>query len=142
MIDVRIDLPVPGVDEDRIRFVLESAMESEGAELDLDVTVVDDATIRDLNRRCLEHDWATDVIAFELDGPGEGADGMIVASAETALREAAVRGHTAAGELLLYCVHGALHLMGYDDHEPEDRRRMHERQRGILRSLGVELDEA
>ena len=65
----------------------------------------------------------TDVLAFPLaDDPV--LLGEVLVSAETARREAAARGHPAYDELLLYAVHGVLHLVGHDDHEPADRRRM------------------
>jgi rRNA maturation RNase YbeY len=35
-------------------------------------------------------------------------------------------------ELDLLVVHGVLHLTGWDDHEPEEARLMHERARQIL----------
>ena len=27
--------------------------------------------------------------------------------------------------MLLYCIHGTLHILGYDDHDDADRARMH-----------------
>ena len=103
-----------------------------GYEGDLSVAVVDDKTIHDVNRRFLEHDWPTDVIAFPLsDGQGE-----VVVSAEHALAEAKDRGVEPMAELLLYVVHGILHLSGHDDHDPEDAERMHTLSLKHLRSVG------
>jgi probable rRNA maturation factor len=82
-------------------------------------------------------DRATDVLAFPLaDAPG-GLLGEVVASAETARREAAARGLAPADELLLYVVHGVLHLLGFDDHAAGDRRRMRAAERRALRAAGV-----
>ena len=61
----------------------------------------------------------------------------MVASAETARREAAARGLAPEDELLLYVVHGVLHLLGFDDHAPADRRRMRAAERKALRAAGV-----
>lgn len=36
------------------------------------------------------------------------------------------------GELLLYIVHGVLHLLGYDDIDVKDRARMRQRERSAL----------
>jgi len=36
---------------------------------------------------------------------------------------------------LLYVIHGLLHLVGYDDHEPSDKRAMHKRQAELLKLL-------
>jgi rRNA maturation RNase YbeY len=36
-------------------------------------------------------------------------------------------------EVLLYAVHGVLHLLGYDDGDPASRRRMRRKEREIIR---------
>jgi len=47
-----------------------------------------------------------------------------------------------ARELALYVVHGALHLCGFDDHDPEQRAAMRLAERAVMSSLGYEADEA
>jgi probable rRNA maturation factor len=42
-----------------------------------------------------------------------------------------------AAELALYLAHGLLHLSGYDDQTPAGFRRMHQRERELLRMLGL-----
>ena len=96
------------------------------------VAFVTDAAMRRLNRRFLGHDYPTDVLAFPL-GDG-GLFGEVVVSAPYAAREARRRGIPVEEELLRYVVHGCLHLMGYDDHAPADRRRMWARQEKLLKS--------
>jgi probable rRNA maturation factor len=97
------------------------------------VTVVDDRRIRALNARYLGKRRATDVLAFDLAGPGPARLwGEVIVSAETAARQARRVGVPLAVELDLLVVHGLLHLAGYDDHEPRRARRMHERAREIL----------
>ena len=39
-------------------------------------------------------------------------------------------------ELLLYVVHGTLHLLGFDDQRPEDARAMHKKEDQLLSELG------
>ncbi len=102
------------------------------------LVVLDDTAIRRLNRRFLGHACATDVIAFNLQpgvrpaGPG-APWGEVYVSATTACREAKVRGIAPDEELLRYAIHGMLHLFGYDDHRPADRRRMWSRQEALVR---------
>jgi probable rRNA maturation factor len=120
------------LDEERLRGEIETLAGRAGYEGELTVAVVTDAAIRDVNRRFLDHDYATDVIAFPLE---EGI-GEVVVSAERALAVAAERDVAPMAELMLYVVHGILHLVGYDDHEPEDARRMHEESLKLLRSAG------
>ena len=97
-------------------------------EADVSVVIVHDQMIHRLNRRFLGHDEPTDVITFSLNDDGGSLDGEIVVSADTAARAAAEFGWTMADELLLYVVHGALHLAGYDDLAPAARRKMRSRE--------------
>jgi rRNA maturation RNase YbeY len=76
-----------------------------------------------LNKQYLQHDYATDVITFPLDE--QPLYGEIYVSLETARRQANEYGVTVVNELCRLAVHGALHLLGYDDATLEDRAAMH-----------------
>ncbi|MFQ6048997.1 MAG: rRNA maturation RNase YbeY [Phycisphaerae bacterium] len=105
----------------------------------LSIAVVDDAQMARLNRRHLGRAGATDVLAFDLsDGRSCGGeiDGEVVVSAETARREARRRGGDVRAELMLYVVHGILHLSGQDDSTPRRAAAMHRREDGLLAELG------
>lgn len=104
--------------------------------LELSFAVLDDATMHQVNRDTLDHDYPTDVLAFPMANDPV-LMGEILLSADTARREAAARGHPAYHELLLYAVHGVLHLLGYDDHDPRGRARMRRAERAALAALGV-----
>ena len=119
---------------ERLRTVARRALAALGrADREVHVTVVDDRQIRALNTRYLGIRRATDVLAFDLAGPGPARLwGEVIVSAETAARQARRVGVPLAAELDLLVVHGLLHLAGYDDHEPRRARRMHERAREIL----------
>jgi probable rRNA maturation factor len=103
--------------------------------------IVEDAQIHAINRQFLNHDCPTDVVSFLLDGgrsvkarrggrrgAGKSIDGEIVISAETARRSARELNTTPRRELDLYLVHGLLHLCGYDDLTPRERRLMRRRE--------------
>jgi len=98
----------------------------------LSIAFVTNAAIRKINRRFLNHDFATDVISFPLDSD---LVGELVISAEYAVGEAAKRKIPVEEELLRYVAHGVLHLLGYDDHRPADRKRMWARQERELRRI-------
>ena len=87
-------------------------------------------------RRYLAHDYATDVLSFLLAEEDDYREGEVVVSAETALREAPSYGWAATDELLLYVLHGTLHLLGYDDRAREDRAAMRDKERSYLLQLG------
>ncbi len=88
----------------------------------ISLAVVDDATIHELNRRYLDHDWPTDVLSFVLEDDGDHLEGEVILSADTAAAAAAEVGWPAADEQLLYVIHGMLHLVGYDDKSRGRRR--------------------
>lgn len=101
------------------------------------VAVVDDATIHALNRRFLAHDYATDVLSFVLEDSPQVLEGEIIASIDAARREAADAGWPAEDELLLYVVHGALHLAGYGDQDAAAVAEMRQAEAAVLDRLGV-----
>lgn len=92
----------------------------------ISIAVVDDPTMRQLNRKYLNHDYETDVLSFVLDRNLENGslEGEIIVSAETAIRVAARLGIACGDELALYVIHGALHLVDCDDQDPANRRYM------------------
>jgi probable rRNA maturation factor len=109
-------------------------------EAEISIAVVDDARMQALNRQYLEHDYPTDVLSFvlECDETRASLEGQIIVSWEYAEREAPRYGWPADDELLLYVVHGCLHLVGYDDTTPEAQRAMRAAEGKYLRLLGLE----
>ncbi|MBS0202534.1 MAG: rRNA maturation RNase YbeY [Planctomycetes bacterium] len=132
--DQQRHLPVP---KERLRDVIQRVLVEERiSSAQISLALVDDAGIHRLNREFLQHDYPTDVISFLLTEPGDLSErhleGELVVSTETAIREAESHGWTADDELLLYVVHGLLHLCGYDDLTDEARPAMRVRERQML----------
>ncbi len=128
------DLPMPAA---ALRRDVRRAVRDAGFTGALSLAVVGDATMRRVNREFHDVDEPTDVLAFPLHAAaGDGFSAEVVVSLDTARREAAAHGVEPAAELMLYVVHGVLHLMGYDDHSVTDARRMHERALSILDRIG------
>ena len=127
------------VDCARLNRAIETVLSGEGIEqATINVAIVDDSTIHDLNRRFLDHDEPTDVLSFPFDDEAGRLEGDVVVSADTAARMAAQLQWPAGDELLLYVVHGVLHLVGYDDLNPDSRTEMHARQRQYLCMLALQ----
>ena len=99
----------------------------------IELALVDDATISAVHQRFFKLDTPTDVLTFPLHEPRERLAGQILLSVETATRVGPVHGLTAEEEVLLYAIHGILHLCGYDDRSARDARRMRRRQELLLR---------
>jgi probable rRNA maturation factor len=104
---------------------------------DISVAIVSDRAIHQINRKFLDHDEPTDVISFVLSRENGFVDGEIVVSSQTAASAAKRFGWTSADELLLYVVHGTLHLVGYDDLKASDRRKMRKREQHYLGKFGL-----
>lgn len=130
------------LDEDALRRLEIAICAGEGASpLSVSLVVVGDAESRVVNRKALDHDYATDVVAFDLRDAAvdeSGVDGEIYVNAEMAVREAPERGCSPESELLFYVAHGLLHLLGYDDATPEQRTSMHGLQRRYLEAAGID----
>ncbi len=103
----------------------------------ISIALVDDDTIHRLNRQYLGHDYATDVLSFPLEQTDGYVEGESVVSTETAARQAEQYGWLPADELLLYIVHGTLHLAGYDDAAEGQRREMRGRETEYLGQVGL-----
>src|SRR5204862_7030234 len=57
-------------------------------------------------------------------GPERGLLGDVVLCPQVAAEQAEKAGHSTQDELELLCVHGILHLLGYDHAEPEELAEM------------------
>jgi probable rRNA maturation factor len=104
---------------------------------ELSVSFVGSNAMRRLNREYRGVDRDTDVLAFPLDEAGKGISGErilgdIVISVDRAINQARSWKNTINRELLLYLVHGILHLCGMDDRTSSGRNEMWKRQRDIL----------
>lgn len=124
----------------QVETTLLGVLRREGCGLHLEVVFVDAEEIRSVNRRFLGRKGLTDVIAFPMadsfDAPGESILGEVVVCVEKAIAEAKRRKLPIDREVLLYAVHGTLHLLGYDDHASADIRRMRAAESEALRSAG------
>ncbi len=92
----------------------------------LSIVLVSDRQMAELNLRYHDTPGPTDVLTFDYGG----GQGEIIVSVDHAYE----RGRPAR-ELALYVVHGILHLTGYDDRTPAQRRRMRAAERRWLARL-------
>ena len=105
------------------------------AGIELGLVLVGDAALCALHERWMGDPAPTDVLSFDLGEELGGPAGEVYVSVDCARRVARERQLDPVGELLLYVVHGVLHLCGYDDHDPGDRRRMRAAERKVLARL-------
>lgn len=121
--------------------LLRLAAPEQWSDAELSVTSVNGERMAVLNERYTGRRGETDVLAFPLEdaaNPDEALLGEIVVSASRALEEAQARGVRPQDELALYVLHGALHLMGYDDRSPAERHKMYAREAELLARAGIQ----
>ncbi|MEZ5405407.1 MAG: rRNA maturation RNase YbeY, partial [Verrucomicrobiia bacterium] len=80
-----------------------------------------------LNQRYLNHRGATDVITFQ--------HGEIYICPAIAKQQSQQRNLPFAKELLLYAIHGWLHLLGFNDKTNAQAKRMEQHQQKLLEQL-------
>jgi probable rRNA maturation factor len=103
----------------------------------LNIVFVDNLEISKLNKRFLGIGGATDVLSFQWKEKIDGVNllGEIVISVEKAIAEAKNRGSPIKKELVLYLVHGILHLVGYNDETKQDKIEMRMEEERILMKM-------
>lgn len=153
-IDICDNHPEQSVDVTALQSAVEHALRMEEVQAAiLSVTIVDDATIHQLNRDHLDHDYPTDVISFQLDwsspehseppqtptgrSAGSAIEGEIITSLDYAKQSAPDGNWSTKDELTLYVIHGLLHICGYDDLSAAEKRIMRSRERSLLDGLGL-----
>lgn len=112
--------------------ILAILRDAEISESDISVAVVDDSAMAELHGQFLDDPTPTDVLSFVLEQSPGRLEGEVIASADTAVTNAAKYHSTPAEELLLYAIHGTLHLVGYDDITPAKRAVMRKKEKEYL----------
>lgn len=119
--------------------VLEETLEMEKVNnSEFNVILVDNKRIREINKSYRKIDKETDVISFALEDLKDDIKldtrvlGDIYISVDKAKDQAKEYGHSEKREFCFLCVHGLLHLLGYDHENKEDEKVMFRKQELIL----------
>lgn len=131
----------PALPDERVLAAVEQALAEGGRPgIELSVVFVSDEELARLHDELLDDPSTTDVISIDLGDDGDGPAGELYVSVDRARAVAGELGASVERELLLYVVHGVLHLCGHDDLEPRAARRMRAAEARVLERLGVPLD--
>ena len=118
---ILVDAPIS---EDEVKTLISKAWGlfdgQDGARVEVVLMGVKDHTL--LHKQFLDDSTETDVMAF----PYGDADlfGELLVNVDMARLQAETRGLAFGDELRLYIVHGCLHLLGFDDHCDDDRKKI------------------
>ncbi len=143
--DVAIDLilyidepdpPLTGWLDDML---LKAALSAGVHKAQINLVVVGDDMMSELHEQYTGVAGTTDVLTFDLREESDDnlpIEADIIVCFDEARRQAMLRHVPVQLELLLYAVHGLLHLMGEDDHDEADYQRMHAREDELLSQMG------
>lgn len=131
-------------------------------EVELNLNLTDNESIREMNREYRQIDKSTDVLSFPLvdydtpaDFSGIEADeldyfnpetgelmlGDIILSLEKVREQAQLYGHSEKREYAFLIAHSMLHLFGYDHMTGDEAKRMEAKQEEILHCLQIDKEE-
>ncbi len=98
----------------------------------------DNKAIKKLNKKYFKKNSSTDVISFSLsDELDPDYLGEIIVSVEEAVKVSAKLKISWKREILLYIIHGMLHLLGYKDHNKKERQIMRKKEEAILKKISL-----
>lgn len=127
-------------------------------EAEVNLTLVDLASIHQINREYRGIDQPTDVLSFPMQTYETPADfshvedcveenfnpdtgelllGDIILCVDKVKQQAHTYGHSEKREFAFLILHSMLHLFGYDHETEQEREEMEARQRSILDALGI-----
>ena len=110
-------------------------------DFDLAVCIVRAPKMAQLNETFLQHDGSTDVITFDYSKNVLSASrrkrvhGEIFICIDDAMAQAREFRTSWQSEIARYVIHGILHLLGYDDIHPADRRKMKREENRLLKKV-------
>ena len=90
----------------------------------MQLNFVYDKEIQLINNEYLKHDFSTDIITFNYSGENDNLEGEIFISVDDAFQNSKNYSTTLDNEIIRLVIHGILHLIGYDDIDPNDKKIM------------------
>lgn len=115
--------------------IITKATEMEGYDGgEISIALVDNAKIKELNKKFRKKNEVTDVLSFPMD---EEILGDIIISAERALSQSKDYGHSFKREICYLVTHGILHLLGYNHKNEGEKKEMRKKEERILKELEI-----
>jgi probable rRNA maturation factor len=124
-------------DDSATRTWLLSEMEMLNLTLEVVYSFMSDEELLKLNIEHLDHDTYTDIITYDLRSEGLEEANLCI-SHERIIANAATFKVSKTDELCRVCVHGLLHLAGYDDKDEVSKAEMRNQEQLALNRFHVE----
>ena len=126
--DIRFELKQKMRNNCWLKMVAGSEMRRLGS---VNIIFCSDNYILDVNMKYLQHDYFTDIITFDYCEK-DVLSGDLFISIDSVRENARTYETTFENELDRVMVHGLLHLIGYDDHTPEQTAEMRRKENYYL----------
>jgi probable rRNA maturation factor len=98
----------------------------------IEFNFVDNKYIKNINKKYLNKEYATDIISFNLEEKNKDILGDIYISIEQAKTNASNFNNSFENEIKLLIIHGILHLLGYRDYTENEKLEMNKEQTMLL----------
>ena len=126
------------VNESLIHDAVQTALKIHGVvNAVMDIAILDPDEMQKVNVRHLGHDYPADVLSFLLEETDDSIEGEVLVCPAVASEWSKKYGWEPENELVLYAVHGTLHLVGFDDVTPEDEAEMRAAEREVLAEFNL-----
>jgi probable rRNA maturation factor len=132
LIDFTVSDRFDDLDVVNVRCLLNYAARQEDLSGELGIWLCTDDEIAELHQRFMNISGATDVITFAGEAESGGYLGDIAVSVDTAKIQARDAQHSTLREISYLCLHGLLHIAGYDDIDECSRWTMFARQDALM----------
>jgi len=123
---LKIDVEVPGLNPELFVLWLSDVVRCEDKVCgDVSIVFCSDDYLLEMNHQYLDHDYYTDIITFDYCEENI-VSGDLFISIERVKDNAEALGELYESELKRVCVHGVLHLCGYNDKTLNEEKKMRE----------------
>ena len=130
------------IDENWVRSVCENIlMDSNQDEASITFIFSNDDKLRKLKKEYFGEDVFTDTISFNLEEESDPIEGEVYISLERVSENAHTFRQDFITEYKRVIIHGCLHLLGYNDELPEDKKKMTELEETYL-SHNIKVNQA
>lgn len=133
MIQFEVEIKYSLKEKRRIKEWLNLVAFEEGSKIqNLNFLIVGDKRMMHFNKTYLNHDYSTDIITFD-NSENKKISGDIVISIERVKENSKKYKVKLEDELRRVMVHGLLHLLGYDDKNEKEKKRIRKKENYYLK---------
>ena len=131
------DVPVPGLDKDKVSNWIKEVVALQGKRADqINYIFCSEQKILEINNHFLQHNYFTDIISFDYSS-GKSISGDLFISPQTIASNAEDLQVNFQQELHRVLIHGVLHLCGYQDKTEKEQQIMRSQENKALEMIDL-----